>query len=430
MPTMDATACAVATTASSVAGPRLARHGTADATGDATGVAGEDDPFPEGGPGPAQGWRFQGVGPLLPEGVQVRVNGQPGWLERCDARMEGGLAGVPWLDGSAASYAPVVMPRVQVKYRVRMADMADVRAAMAGTDGLAARVAERAGRAAMVAMTDAGTWPGPCRYTAATVTMSTAANAVTVPVTAWGTSTLGTWGGTCYNLDTDMATDTTWTVSATSATATAEVTFYAYGWDGIQAAARDGVAWAKHVPPVPEPRQRLREMLRSRMAPMAVGGREPDWTGRTARRHLEPTGDFRELRARDTLARVIGEDAFRRYARDGFVTVRGKSGKTYQIFPAGGFTRVHGKGGQREDSLCVVLSGDFPPTDSLIVRFLMILNDEKGFHERAIKHRAEAARQEARMGGAESQVPGLADAWRGLKTAWEGRQQARKARAG
>jgi hypothetical protein len=151
MPTMDATACAVATTASSVAGPRLARHGTADATGDATGVAGEDDPFPEGGPGPAQGWRFQGVGPLLPEGVQVRVNGQPGWLERCDARMEGGLAGVPWLDGSAASYAPVVMPRVQVKYRVRMADMADVRAAMAGTDGLAARVAERAGRAAMVA---------------------------------------------------------------------------------------------------------------------------------------------------------------------------------------------------------------------------------------------------------------------------------------
>lgn len=123
------------------------------------------------------------------------------------------------------------------------------------------------------------------------------------------------------------------------------------------------------------PQERLRQIIRTRQAPAIIGTRKP----------LLMTKDVKEIRARETLYRVLGEEKFRSFMRNGFVSVRGKSGKTYQIFPGHGFTKVY-QGGQLVERLCVVLSGSFPPTDSLIMRFLLILNDENEFRQLANKH--------------------------------------------
>ena len=99
---------------------------------------------------------------------------------------------------------------------------------------------------------------------------------------------------------------------------------------------------------------------------------------------MRDAGDIREQRARATLRRVVGDAKFRSFLKTGFVTVQGPSGLTYQIFPGHGITRVfdHGKPVER---LCVVLRGDFAPTDSVITRFLMLLNDEAQFRSLAIR---------------------------------------------
>jgi hypothetical protein len=62
-----------------------------------------------------------------------------------------------------------------------------------------------------------------------------------------------------------------------------------------------------------------------------------------------------------------------------------KSGLIYQIFPGHDFTKVYNRG-IMVDRYCVVLQGGFPPTDSLIMRYLLILNNEKMFESFAIKH--------------------------------------------
>ncbi len=123
------------------------------------------------------------------------------------------------------------------------------------------------------------------------------------------------------------------------------------------------------------PRDRLRDIIRSRQAPAIHTRRLPG--------HPE---DLREIRARETLCRVLGENNFRRFLRTGFVTVRGRSGDVYQIFPGHGITNVY-RNGKEVDRLCVVLRGHFPPTDSLIMRYLLILNDENEFRSLAIQHR-------------------------------------------
>lgn len=126
--------------------------------------------------------------------------------------------------------------------------------------------------------------------------------------------------------------------------------------------------------PAPNPRQRLLELLHARQAP-AIFVRKPP----------EPATDVREIRARETLRLCLGEDLFRSFLRHGFISVRAKSGLVYQIFPGHGITRVYRHGVQVE-RLCVVFKGDFPPADSLIMRFLLILNDEEEFRQHAIVH--------------------------------------------
>lgn len=120
-------------------------------------------------------------------------------------------------------------------------------------------------------------------------------------------------------------------------------------------------------------KRKVKEMVTSRcQAPNIIRNR----------RALDSTTDIREQRARETLRRVIGEDKFFSFLRNGFVTVRAKSGLVYQIFPGHGFTRVYEKG-QEKEQICVVLRGDFPPTDSLIMRYILILNNEKKFRDMA-----------------------------------------------
>lgn len=127
--------------------------------------------------------------------------------------------------------------------------------------------------------------------------------------------------------------------------------------------------------PLKTPKERLREILDSRMAPGVLSSCKP----------LGYTNDVRELRARETLQRVLGEDRFRDFVRRGHVSVRAKSGLVYQIFPGHEITRVYDRG-KMVERLCVVLTGEFPPTDSLIMRYLMILNNEQQFRSYAIKH--------------------------------------------
>ena len=212
----------------------------------------------------------------------------------------------------------------------------------------------------------------------------------------WGQLTVGELTATMARIRATLGAtaNTSTTANPWSVNATRPYTFEPEEWSWESTAAgytemrmtvRYSDGWALASGDVSKPKtpaDRLREMIRDRMAP-AVGGRARDPNVNPVRPGLRPTDDFRELRARETLAKIIGEDKFRRFVRDGFVTCRAKSGKTYQIFPGGGFTRVY-QDGQELPRLCVVLRGKFPPTDSVIVRYLLLLNDEARFLSLAV----------------------------------------------
>lgn len=138
------------------------------------------------------------------------------------------------------------------------------------------------------------------------------------------------------------------------------------------------------------PEEKLKEIIASRQAPFGIiKGRDMAhnhaWSV-SGRKVLGPPKDEREFRARETLMSVIGERKFRSYILNGFVSVRNPaSGRVYQIHPGHGLTYVY-EDGKLVERLCVVLKGDFPPTDSVIVRYLMALNNEKQLWDIGIKH--------------------------------------------
>jgi len=121
-----------------------------------------------------------------------------------------------------------------------------------------------------------------------------------------------------------------------------------------------------------DPVERMKEILRSRVAPNII----------VKSKELRPTTDIREIRARQTLRRLIGEQAFQKFAVRGFITFKGDSGRAYQIFPGHQKVAVWEMGKQIEQ-LCVVLTGDFPPTDSVIMRLLLIQESEDHFKKLA-----------------------------------------------
>ncbi len=114
--------------------------------------------------------------------------------------------------------------------------------------------------------------------------------------------------------------------------------------------------------------ERLRQIIRDRHAPTII----------VSKRSLPEASDIREMRARQTLRRIVGNVQFRSFLKNGFITLRAKSGLVYQLFTGHTDTRVY-KDGQLVETMCIVLKGEFPPTDTLIMRYLLLLNDEERF---------------------------------------------------
>lgn len=126
--------------------------------------------------------------------------------------------------------------------------------------------------------------------------------------------------------------------------------------------------------PPPKPLEdRLAEIIRTRCAPDIIG----------ERKGVGHTDDMREVRARETLRRVLGDSKFQMFLKKGFVTVQARSGLIYQI-DSGHITKVW-DGGRLVDRLCIYLQGGFPPTDSVIIKYLLVLNNEDQYRSLAIK---------------------------------------------
>lgn len=97
--------------------------------------------------------------------------------------------------------------------------------------------------------------------------------------------------------------------------------------------------------------------------------------------------DGPEERARALLFRMIGPQAFRRYLKRGFFSYKAVSGDVYQIGPGHTTVKVW-RNGEPVEQLCAVFQDrDLPPTDSAIMRLLMLENDEAGFRAVAISSR-------------------------------------------
>ena len=86
-----------------------------------------------------------------------------------------------------------------------------------------------------------------------------------------------------------------------------------------------------------------------------------------------------ERAAMETLREMISEAEFRKYLRYGFVLVKSRSGKTYQVFRNKWHTKVW-KGGKLIEEICVrIKDKNIPPTDNVIAFKTLIEADEEDF---------------------------------------------------
>ena len=118
------------------------------------------------------------------------------------------------------------------------------------------------------------------------------------------------------------------------------------------------------------------EMARRRQALLPSAG--------ATRFGLRQTNDIAELRARQLLKSLIGGEMFRRYLKDGFISITSPvTGLVYQIFPGHKNVVVRDKG-TRASSCCIVFKDSkLPPTDWVIMRMSLILADEQMFYQKA-----------------------------------------------
>jgi hypothetical protein len=136
------------------------------------------------------------------------------------------------------------------------------------------------------------------------------------------------------------------------------------------------VNWAVHRA-INSPASMIRALIAARQAPYGFVRHQ------AAPKH---TTDPREQAARETLRLILGDEQFFRFLSRGFVVVQNrKSGRTYQMWPGHEMVRVWEKG-KCIQRLCVLLEGNFPPTDTLIVRTLMVLNNEEQLWKLANKY--------------------------------------------
>jgi hypothetical protein len=79
-----------------------------------------------------------------------------------------------------------------------------------------------------------------------------------------------------------------------------------------------------------------------------------------------------------TLREMISETDFRKYLKYGFVSVKGKKGRIYQIFRDKSHTKVY-EDGKLKEEICVRLSTEVPYTDNVIAFKTMIETSEELF---------------------------------------------------
>lgn len=90
-----------------------------------------------------------------------------------------------------------------------------------------------------------------------------------------------------------------------------------------------------------------------------------------------------EEKARYLLRNMIGEAAFRGYMKNGFISYRGASGLAYQIFPGHRAVKVWNQGAVIETICLVFQDPSLPDTDAVIMRLLMLENNEEEFRRLA-----------------------------------------------
>jgi hypothetical protein len=184
----------------------------------------------------------------------------------------------------------------------------------------------------------------------------------------------------CTSCNAPSTTQSGWYINNTISTSTQTVVFK---WH-VREMLGDWVANDRQVARVqqPRPQLRLQDILEARRAPQIIIP--------TGRKALAPATQQTEEYARQLLRAIIGEERYFLFLKNGFVSLRGASGKIYQIYPGHGITRVW-KDGVQIERLCVVYSADnagnsLPPTDSLIMRYLQLSNDEDAFRRTAVIH--------------------------------------------
>jgi len=181
---------------------------------------------------------------------------------------------------------------------------------------------------------------------------------------------------------------------------------YEYEWYGV--AAKPMSAEEKKAYEEKRLKERFSQIIQGRCAPNIAIRQN------TKRQPLPLPADIREQRARETLRRVIGDQKYVNFIKHGFISVKGRSGLVYQIFTGQGITHVFDQGNLVE-RLCVVLQGSFPPTDSLIMRYLLILNNEQQFRSLAIKHSISGYERSRQVNGP-AEIKPLAELFKELKS--------------
>lgn len=129
--------------------------------------------------------------------------------------------------------------------------------------------------------------------------------------------------------------------------------------------------WVQEPPPLSKVDE-FRKKLRENMQPEIVTKNRDLWGINLTEQ---------EIRARTLLLELIGEEAFRRYLRRGFIVVKGMTGTLYKI--SGGNTRiisyvknVHGHFQAFEEFCVQFREYNLPFTDGVIMRKLLVESDE------------------------------------------------------
>jgi hypothetical protein len=197
-----------------------------------------------------------------------------------------------------------------------------------------------------------------------TATVATTANSYYTiggtPLTAVSTGPAYTYSmGTGASINVTGTGGTGWVTYNTDTAGTYTITNGDIGYGNITWASYPKLTKEEQV------KQAVKQMIRKRLTPDEKRHRE----------YLIALKTPQEQRARDSLRDIISETDWRRYVTNGFVMVRGPSGKFYQVFANRSHTQVFEKG-KNVASLCIHSDGSCPPTDHVINMKLLIEMDE------------------------------------------------------